>query len=115
MSRLDQDREDLIRLIISICDYARLGYKVSTYKNCNNCGRKECQFKPDWGKDVRWNCPLAERKPGKWILADAYAGKRYRCSECLAFALKTDDGRENLSDYCPVCGARLGGEDDGTD
>ena len=54
-----------------------------------------------------------ERKPGKWILADTYAGKRYRCSECLAFALKTDDGQENLSDYCPVCGARMEGEDDG--
>lgn len=56
-----------------------------------------------------------ERKPGKWILADAYAGKRYRCSECLAFALKTDDGQENLSDYCPVCGVKMKGEDDGTD
>lgn len=57
-----------------------------------------------------------ERKTGYWILADAYGGrKRWRCSECYAFALKTDDGRENLSDYCPVCGARLGGEDDGTD
>ena len=48
-----------------------------------------------------------KRKTGKWILADAYAGKRYRCSECLAFALKTDDGKENLSDYCPVCGMRM--------
>ena len=56
-----------------------------------------------------------EQKTGKWILADTYAGKRYRCSECLAFALKTDDGQENLSDYCPVCGARMEGEDDGTD
>ena len=49
-----------------------------------------------------------ERKPVKWILADTYdERKRYRCSECLSFALKTDDGQENLSDYCPVCGARL--------
>ena len=57
-----------------------------------------------------------ERKVGQWILADAYGGrKRWRCSECYAFALKTDDGQENLSDYCPVCGARMGGEDDGTD
>lgn len=56
-----------------------------------------------------------EQKTGKWMLADTYAGKRYRCSECLAFALKTDDGKENLSDYCPVCGAEMKGEDDGTD
>lgn len=60
MSRIDQDREELIRLILSICDYARLGAKVSTYDNCNNCHRQECEYKPDWGDSVRWNCPLWE-------------------------------------------------------
>lgn len=58
MSRLDQDREELIRLIISICDYARLGYNVSTHNNCNNCADKQCIYKPELGKPVRWNCPL---------------------------------------------------------
>lgn len=59
MSRLDFDREDLIRLIISICDYARLGAKVASYNNCNNCKSKlDCKYVPDWGHDVRWNCPL---------------------------------------------------------
>ena len=79
-----------------------------------------------WG--VEWDKALAtamlkdlpsvqpERKTGQWILADTYDGrKRHRCSECLSFALKTDDGQENLSDYCPVCGARMEGGDDGTD
>lgn len=52
-----------------------------------------------------------ERKVGQWILADTYGGrKRYRCSYCLAFALKTDDGQENLSDYCPCCGAYMKGK-----
>ena len=54
--RSDQDRED----IISICDDARLGYNVGTYHNCNNCGRKECQFKPEWGETIWWKCPLWE-------------------------------------------------------
>jgi hypothetical protein len=58
MSRLDQDREDLIRLIFSICDYARLGYRISTLNNCNNCKMADCEHKPDWGEQVRWNCPL---------------------------------------------------------
>lgn len=58
MSKLDSDREELIRLILSICDYARLGYKVSTHNNCNNCQNKNCGYKPDWGDSVRWNCPL---------------------------------------------------------
>ena len=50
-----------------------------------------------------------ERKVGQWIF-DQKSG-RHRCSECLAAALKTDDGQENLSDYCPVCGAKMeGGE-----
>lgn len=58
MSRFDQDREDLIQLIISICDYARLGYNISTFPNCNTCKREDCEYKPDWGGHVRWNCPL---------------------------------------------------------
>lgn len=58
MSRFDSDREDLIRLIISICNYARLGYDISTYDNCNNCGDKNCQYRPKLGEHVRWNCPL---------------------------------------------------------
>lgn len=58
MSRFDEDREDLIRLIFSICDYARLGYNISTYNSCNNCGDRECEYKPKWGDSVRWNCPL---------------------------------------------------------
>lgn len=53
MSISDQDRENMIQRIISICDEARRRYKASVYHNCNNCGRKECQF-------ARWNCPLWE-------------------------------------------------------
>ena len=65
MSRFDTDREDLIRLILSICDYARLGYNVSTYNNCNNCKDKECEYKPKWGEPpVRWNCPLWKAEEG---------------------------------------------------
>lgn len=58
MSRFDQERDELIRLIYSICDYARLGYNVSTHNNCNNCKDKECKYRPEWGDSVRWNCPL---------------------------------------------------------
>ena len=64
MSRFDEDREETIRILFSILDYARLGYKVSTYDSCNNCADKECKYRPEWGDSVRWNCPLwtAERK-----------------------------------------------------
>ena len=59
MSRLDEERENLIHLIFSICDYARLGYQISTFDNCNDCGnKKDCPYTPKPGAMVRWNCPL---------------------------------------------------------
>ena len=51
---------------------------------------------------------IEERKTGKWI--QDQKSKRYRCDQCLSFALKTDDMQENLSDFCPVCGAKMEGE-----
>ena len=48
---------------------------------------------------------IEERKTGKWI--QDQKSKRYRCDQCLSFALKTDDMQENLSDFCPVCGADM--------
>lgn len=67
MSRFDQDREELIRLIISICDHARLGYEISTFHSCNDCGvKRECEYLPKPGEFVRWNCPLwCDNKTGK--------------------------------------------------
>ena len=62
MSRFDQDREELINLIISICDYAKLGYNISTYNSCYNCGLANCEYRPSWGKTERWNCPLWREK-----------------------------------------------------
>lgn len=58
MSRLDEDREDLIRLLYSVLDYARLGYSISTCDNCNNCHQENCEYKPKLGQMVRWRCPL---------------------------------------------------------
>ena len=59
MSQQDRDLEDLIRLMYSTLDYARLGMEVSAYNNCNTCGIiKACKFAPEYGKAVRWNCPL---------------------------------------------------------
>ena len=59
MSRKDEDREYLLQLIISICDYARIGYEISTCDNCNNCGRrKSCEYVPKLGSLVRYKCPL---------------------------------------------------------
>ena len=64
MSRFDADREEIIHILFSILDYARLGYDISTYNSCNDCGEIDCHHKPKCGDQVRWNCPLwvAERR-----------------------------------------------------
>ena len=56
----DMKREEIICYIISICDLARLGAKVIKHNNCNNCKKKDCEYRPEWGDSVRWNCPLWE-------------------------------------------------------
>lgn len=58
MSRFDQDREELIQLILSICEYAQFGAQIRSYDNCNNCKAADCKYKPAWGALVRYNCPL---------------------------------------------------------
>lgn len=62
MSRKDDDREKLIQLVTSNCDYARLGYNISTQNNCNTCKDRSCKYRPDLGDPVRWNCPLWKGK-----------------------------------------------------
>lgn len=58
MNNFDSEGEHLIELIISICNYARLGYQISVLDNCNNCHSKNCQYKPPLGGNVVWNCPF---------------------------------------------------------
>lgn len=50
-------------------------------------------------------------KHGKWMTADGmlppeYHGKKY-CSVCSEFALHDRFGREQLSWFCPNCGAKM--------
>jgi len=52
--------ETFISHIISVCELARLGAKVIKHNNCNNCKKKNCEYRPECGESVRWNCPLWE-------------------------------------------------------
>lgn len=63
MSRMEQDAEDFARLLIWAADCIRYYSRVSSYDDCNNCGRAECEYKPEPGMMVRINCPLWEAKP----------------------------------------------------
>lgn len=45
------------------CGYKYHSERVSSLPNCNDCAKKrDCEYLPDWGKDVRINCPLHEPK-----------------------------------------------------
>ena len=50
------------------CDYARLGMSITRQNSCNDCGNEDCGYKPDYGDNVRWNCPLWRGKGGVGLL-----------------------------------------------
>ena len=59
---------------------------------------------------------IEERKKGKWI----WCGDKHVCSECDEFALcdaydvlDTGEYQEELTDFCPNCGADMRGNDNG--
>lgn len=66
--------------------------------------------------DISYNafCNLVKRQPsidavpakhGRWQYIGGY-GYKHRCSECIMCV-------ERISKYCPHCGARMDGEDNG--
>lgn len=57
-----------------------------------------------------YNLPTAERV-GKWIKNADENCWWYECSECGDYPMKNAWGHEELSAYCPHCGARMEGEE----
>ena len=60
MSRMDMDAEEFARMLIYTADCIRYAQRVLSYNDCNNCGRKDCEYKPELGEQTRINCPLWE-------------------------------------------------------
>lgn len=58
---------------------------------------------------------IEERKTGKWIrnVDDDINAWWYECSECGDYPLKNAYGHDELSQWCPHCGAKMEGEEDG--
>ena len=50
-----EQRESRIECIATLKSIQELG-------DCNTCGVKDCQYRPEWGKPVRYNCPHYEAK-----------------------------------------------------
>ena len=61
MSQFSSDAEDFARLLIHAGECIMYFHNVSSYDDCNNCGKKDCKYKPEPGQMVRINCPLWER------------------------------------------------------
>ncbi len=55
-------REERIKLrtdLLYIADCLELINDLEISNNCNNCGIKGlCEYTPEVGEPVRWNCPL---------------------------------------------------------
>lgn len=79
---------------------------------------------PNWSEDreIVLDCianspTIEERKKGKWykpngVMPPEHFG-RHRCSVCETFAMHDwKHHREQLTDYCPNCGADMRGGDD---
>lgn len=60
MSRMDRDAEDFASMLLYVVNCIKYTQRVSSYNNCNNCGKKDCEYKPAWGEPVRIRCPLWE-------------------------------------------------------
>lgn len=63
-------------------------------------------------QDVLESLTSADRPTGEWIEVTNGRGG-HECSECHSYASSYASGDEHLSDYCPNCGVKMGGESDG--
>ena len=82
MSQRDRDLEHFTNILISTVDAIRYYLEVSSYDDCNTCGKTKCRYMPDPGQMVRINCPL-------------WQSKAIDCKGCSLF----EDGGE----ICDMC------------
>lgn len=62
MSRLDDAISDVAYILDTMIAYRNIIQKG----NCHDCGeRKDCEYLPQWGDQVRINCPLYKKEEDK--------------------------------------------------
>ena len=52
------DIREFIGKMHYVADLLSAAEEVTNMPNCNDCGCANCTYKPEWGKPVRFNCPL---------------------------------------------------------
>ena len=100
MSRLI-DAEHFEQMLIDLIDNGdhKNAYVHHAYK-MRNIAIKEC-------RKMLWEEPTVDAVPvvhGNWV--DNGTGG-HECNVCHICAPSFRNGRENLSSYCPLCGARM--------
>jgi hypothetical protein len=59
MSRLDGAISNVAYILDTLIAYRN----ITAFGNCNNCGEREtCQYVPELGEQVRYNCPFYKTK-----------------------------------------------------
>lgn len=84
-------------------------------------GKWAKQITEDFCMDIDEQPTIEERKTGKWERHNTYHGDDtsgfvdpdWRCSECGRQANVNALCMYNLTEFCPHCGARMEGEEDG--
>ena len=51
---------ELIHDLRYIADCLKFVCEIYELSSCNDCSKKDCEYKPKWGESVRYNCPLWE-------------------------------------------------------
>ena len=59
MSRLDDAILEVAYILDTLMAYRRI---VQYGRECNSCGNKSCEWRPEWGEPLRWNCPHYEQR-----------------------------------------------------
>lgn len=53
---------EIIKNLKFIIDALEFTQEMRGVHNCNDCEVVEkCEYRPEWGKPVRWNCPHWEK------------------------------------------------------
>lgn len=94
-------REAAIRLILS----GRVG--DDSLVECP----EECNSMLEWAADEVAKMPTIDPvKHGRWVKQTDENCWWYECSECGDYPMKNAYGHEELSAYCPHCGAIMEGD-----
>lgn len=48
----------ITKALIYVIDSFTTLDKIMQLPNCNDCEIKDCQYRPEWGEPIRYNCPF---------------------------------------------------------